>query len=127
MDKEPPMDDDAGKDVVAESDGTGSDGTGSDAIKADPPLPRFPPGRVVATPGALRALADVGVSPHELLARHLGGDWGELDGHDRHENERSLAQGLRLFSSYAVGEGVRVWIITEADRTATTLLLPDEY
>lgn len=104
-----------------------SDPPGNDAAGNDPPLPRFPPGQVVATPGALRALASAGLPPEALLARHLRGDWGELDGHDRRENERSLVQGLRLFSSYVVGEGVRVWIITEADRSATTLLLPEDY
>jgi len=104
-----------------------SDPAGSNAAGSDPPLPRFAPGRVVATPGALRKLADAGLSPEALLARHLRGDWGELDGDDRRENEQSLVRGLRLLSSYAVGEGVRVWIITEADRSATTLLLPEEY
>jgi hypothetical protein len=104
----------------------------TDSILTDSIPPRagdlqFPPGRVVATPGALLALTDVGVLPHELLARHLRGDWGDAGGHDRRENGRALAQGRRLFSSYAVGEDVRVWIITEPDRTATTLLLPDEY
>jgi hypothetical protein len=89
---------------------------------------RFDPGRVVATPGALEVLALAGVEPHELLRRHLSGDWGELDAHDRRENERSLKHGFRVLSSYPVGEdGQKVWIITEADRSSTCLLLPSEY
>lgn len=116
------MDDDAGKDALTSCYGT----AGSDSIRNDPTLPRFPPGRVVATPGALQAPADAGISPRALLARHLRGDWGEMNRHDRRENEWSLAQGLRLLSSYAAGESVRVWIITEADRTATTMLRPEK-
>ncbi len=89
---------------------------------------RLEPGRVVATPGALEVLEDAGVEPHELLRRHLSGDWGELDAHDRRENERSLKHGFRVLSSYPVGEdGQKVWIITEADRSSTCILLPSEY
>jgi hypothetical protein len=66
------------------------------------------------------------VEPHELLRRHLSGDWGELDAHDRRENARSLKHGFRVLSSYPVG-GQKVWIITEADRSSTCLLLPSEY
>ena len=87
---------------------------------------RLEPGRIVATPGALEVLEDAGVEPHELLRRHLSGDWGELDAHDRRENERSLKHGFRVLSSYPVGEQ-KVWIITEADRSSTCLLLPSEY
>ncbi len=89
---------------------------------------RLEPGRIVATPGALEVLEEAGVEPHELLTRHLSGDWGELDAHDRRENERSLKHGFRVLSSYPVGEdGQKVWIITEADRSSTCLLLPSEY
>ncbi len=87
---------------------------------------RLPLGRVLATPGALRLLQDAGEDPLVYLARHASGDWGELDAHDRRENERSIRNGWRVLSSYPVGEG-RVWIITEADRSVTTILLPDEY
>ncbi len=87
---------------------------------------RLPLGRVVATPGALQLLRDAGEDPFGYLARHASGDWGELDVHDRRENQRSLKHGWRVLSSYAVGEG-KVWIITEADRSVTTILLPDEY
>jgi len=80
----------------------------------------------LATPGALRLLRDAGEDPLSYVFRHASGDWGDLDAHDRRENERSLEHGWRLLSSYPVGEG-RVWVITEADRSVTTILLPDEY
>ncbi len=86
----------------------------------------FPLGRVVATPGALKLLEEVGEELLCLLARHASGDWGELDPYDRRENELSLKHGWRILSSYSVGAG-RVWIITEADRSYTTILLPKEY
>ena len=86
----------------------------------------LPLGRVVATPGALQMLRDAGVHSRHLLARHASGDWGDLDAHDRRENELALRFGRRLLSSYSVSEA-RVWIITEADRSVTTLLLPSEY
>ena len=85
-------------------------------------------GRVLATPGALRALSEAGEDPFRLLARHASGDWGDLDTHDRRENQRSLKNGWRVLSSYPIGEdGQRVWVITEADRSSTTILLPEEY
>ncbi len=80
----------------------------------------------MATPGALEALRQAGEDPLCFLSRHASGDWGDLDAHDRRENERALKNGWRLLSSYPVGEG-RVWVITEADRSYTTLLLPSEY
>ena len=88
---------------------------------------RFPPGRIVATPGALAALEEAGESPGIFLKRHLTGDWGEVDDHDRRENELSVVQGFRLLSAYTLSNGTKLWIITEADRSATTLLLPSEY
>ena len=81
----------------------------------------------MATPGALRALLEAGEDPLRLLARHASGDWGELDGHDRRENQRSLENGWRILSSYPVGDGKVFWAITEADRSYTTILLPEEY
>ena len=91
-----------------------------------PPL--FPLGRVVSTPGALSALAEASVEPLELLARHYRGDRGEVPACDAKENDRSLKQGLRVLSSYPVGKSDgKVWIITEADRSSTGLLLPSEY
>lgn len=89
--------------------------------------PLFPLGQVLATPGALAALAETGQSPLSFLARHHTGDWGELPPEDVAENERSLAVGARLLSAYTLSDGTRLWIITEHDRSATTLLLPMEY
>ena len=87
----------------------------------------FPLGQIVATPGALAALEHAGQGAHELLIRHVSGDWGELDADDRRENELSLREGFRLLSAYHLTTGEKMWIITEADRSATTLLLPSEY
>lgn len=84
-------------------------------------------GVVVATPGALRALEAAGQSADEFLARHVLGDWGEVGEADRDENELSLREGFRIMSAYTLRTGVKIWIITEADRSATTLLLPEEY
>jgi hypothetical protein len=87
---------------------------------------RFELGRIVATPSALEVLEQQGVSPLDLLQRHSRGDWGDLGAFDRRENERSLKTGLRLLSAYDTPAG-RLWIITEADRSSTCLLLPSEY
>ena len=87
----------------------------------------FPLGDLVATPGALAALHRTHCGVWTYLSRHITGDWGELDAHDRAENELSLREGFRLLSAYGLPDGTRIWIITEADRSATTLLLPDEY
>jgi hypothetical protein len=86
----------------------------------------LPLGRVVATPGALNLLKDAGERAFGYLSRHATGDWGELCTFDRRQNEKALREGARVLSSYPVGEG-RVWIITEADRSVTTILLPEEY
>jgi hypothetical protein len=83
-------------------------------------------GRVVATPRALNLLEKSGGRPFDLLARHATGDWGDLCAFDRRQNEIALSDGYRVFSSYDVPAG-RVWIITEADRSITTILLPEEY
>jgi hypothetical protein len=88
---------------------------------------RFSPGSVVAIPGVLEALRASGESPLVFLERHLAGDWGEVDEHDRHENELSLQNGWRILSAYTLNSGTKIWIITEADRSSTTILLPDEY
>jgi hypothetical protein len=86
----------------------------------------FPLGRVVATPRALQLLEEVGEDPLSYLTRHRSGDWGEVNAQDSQENEQSLKQGWRIVSSYSVGEKTN-WIITEADRSYTTILLPEEY
>ena len=83
-------------------------------------------GRVVATPGALKLLKVTGKDPLYYLARHRSGDWGDLDDYDHKENELALRHGWRIVSSYPVG-GRCIWIITEADRSVTTILLPEEY
>jgi hypothetical protein len=87
----------------------------------------FELGRIVATPGALQALEAAGEQPAQFLDRHASGDWGELDDEDKQENEFSLRNGFRILSAYTTSAGDKIWIITEADRSATTLLLPEEY
>ena len=89
--------------------------------------PRFPLGNVVATHGALHALEAAGQRPDEFLDRHISGDWGVVCAEDVQENELSLQHGFRLLSAYILSTGVKLWIITEADRSASTLLLPEEY
>ena len=87
----------------------------------------FPLGQVVATPGTLAEMEASGESLFSYLQRHLSGDWGEIDAHDRRENELSLREGFRLMSVYTLSNGIRFWIITEADRSSTCVLLPEEY
>jgi hypothetical protein len=84
-------------------------------------------GELYRLQASLRALERANQSAALFLTRHAGGDWGELDRTDIAENEYSVAHGLRLLSNYTTAAGERLWIITEADRSATTLLLPDEY
>jgi hypothetical protein len=86
----------------------------------------FPLGRVVATPGALKLLQETSEDPLYYLARHRSGDWGDLGTYDHKENELALKHGWRIVSSYPVGEKY-IWIITEADRSVTIILLPEEY
>jgi hypothetical protein len=90
-------------------------------------MPKFRLGQIVATPGALDALLMGGQTPAVFLRRHVAGDWGELDVEDRRENEFSVEHGFRLLSAYTLSNGTKIWIITEADRSSTTLLLPSEY
>jgi hypothetical protein len=72
-------------------------------------------------------LQKAGQGPSEFLTRHAGCDWGDLTHEDQKENEYALKHGLRLLSSYRTNAGEKLWIITESDRSATTVLLPDEY
>jgi hypothetical protein len=88
---------------------------------------KFQPGQIVATPGCLEAFRQSGEEPLTYLTRHLAGDWGELDEHDRRENELSLLHGWRILSAYTLKNGVKFWVITEADRSSTCFLLPSEY
>ena len=86
--------------------------------------PRFPSGLILATPGALEALQDAEHLAISLLVRHASGDWGEVGEEDWAANNAALAKGGRLLSAYTLRTGVTLWIITEADRSVTTLLLP---
>ncbi len=88
---------------------------------------KFPLGKVVATPGALQTLAQSSQTPDEFLSRHVTGDWGEVSKGDWQLNDQALIDGSRLFSSYTTTKGVKIWIVTEADRSSTCLLLPEEY
>ncbi len=87
----------------------------------------FPLGQVVATPGALAALQKAEQEPQEFLDRHANGDWGDVSEGDKRENEDSIQHGFRIFSAYTTSAGERIWVLTEADRSATTFLLPEEY
>jgi hypothetical protein len=89
--------------------------------------PLFDLGQVVATPGALAALERAHQGPGEFLARHVSGDWGEVPEEDKTENEFSLLNDTRILSAYRTKLGERLWILTEADRSVTTILLPEEY
>ena len=95
---------------------------GAAATKIDLPL-----GQLVATPGAIEAMTRSGTNPASLLARHVAGDWGEVDGEDAAANDRAVQEGERVLSAYTLGDKTRVWVITEADRAATCILLPEEY
>ena len=88
---------------------------------------RFPLGETYITSGAQEVLDIAGETAIQYLRRHMSGDWGELSEDDAKENELSLHEGLRLLSSYRTVKGQKIWIITEADRSATTILLPSEY
>lgn len=92
-----------------------------------PRVPLFPLGMVVGTPGAVRALQKAGQQSAEFLDRHVNGDWGDIPEEDRKENEFSLQHGFRILSAYTTGAGDRIWILTEADRSATMILLQHEY
>lgn len=88
---------------------------------------KFRLGMLIATPRALFAITESGQSPWDFVVRHLAGDWGDLDPEDRVANDQSLKEGRRLLSAYQTAQGQKLWIITEADRSATTILLPEEY
>lgn len=88
---------------------------------------RFPLGQTFITPGAQEAIRDAGQLPLEFLLRHQSGDWGDLCRGDKQENEFSIANGFRILSKYHTIEGEALYVITEADRSATTILRPDEY
>ena len=90
----------------------------------------FKMGRITATPGALDRLKASDIDPQDFLKRHVRGDWGDMDKHDKTENDLAIDQPLRVFSAYKISRGKDtwvLWVITEADRSSTTLLLPEEY
>ena len=89
------------------------------------PIALFRLGRIVATPNALGKLSHPDI--FQALQRHQAGDWGDVDEEDRQANDRALTEGTRLFSVYHAANGVKFWVITEADRSATTFLLPEDY
>lgn len=89
--------------------------------------PLFPLGQIVATQGALDALEKAQQTPMEFLARHVRGDWGDVCEEDAEANEQSLKDGSRILSSYRTKLGEKLWIITEADRSSSCLLTPNEY
>jgi hypothetical protein len=88
----------------------------------------FDLGQVVGTPGALQAIQDADQNPLEFLVRHVTGDWGDnLSDEDKKENNISVGEGYRILSAYELNTGVKIWLITEWDRSVTTYLLPQEY
>ncbi len=94
--------------------------------------PKFLPGQVVATPGAIEAMEASGQQPSDFLDRHLEGDWGDLDSEDKSLNDEALIDGSRLLSAYKTTRGVKLWVITEAvgddgRRASTCILTPAEY
>jgi hypothetical protein len=91
----------------------------------DEPCPKFPFGRIVATPNALNQIPNPEIL--NALSRHVRGDWGTLDKQDWNANEQALMHGGRLFSIYVSSQNIKFWIITENDRSATTVLLPEDY
>jgi hypothetical protein len=86
---------------------------------------KFQLGQIVATPNALNHLTQDDI--RSGIIRHQSGDWGDLDADDRKENDLSLERGTRLLSAYLASNGTKFWIITEADKSSTTVLLPEDY
>ena len=87
----------------------------------------FELGKLYTTPGAQAAMMEADQDPLALIQRHVTGDWSKLDEHDQAENRLSIDRDLRIMSAYTLSTGVKVWVITEADRSSTTVLLPSEY
>jgi hypothetical protein len=87
----------------------------------------FALGQLLATPGALAAFARTSDDPVDYLVRHVSRDWGTVDAEDWRANDQALIDGTRLLSAYTLHDGSKIWIITEADRSVTTILLPEEY
>ncbi len=97
-------------------------------INSTPAKRLFSLGQIACTPGALQALSAEGITGAQLLQRHEIGDWGDLEESDLQENTLSVVEGFRILSAYTLSHiNVKIWVITEADRSSTTLLLPEEY
>ena len=94
-------------------------------VGSNEPKAKFSPGQIVATPNALNSILNEEILL--ALSRHVRGDWGTLDPHDLNANEHALKHGERLFSVYHSTRNVKFWIITEWDRSVTTVLLPGDY
>ncbi len=84
-------------------------------------------GECLATGGAQEAFERTGEYYTTFLLRHMHGDWGDLDDEDKQRNDQAVRRGTRLLSAYHLKDGTKIWVITEADRSATTILLPEEY
>lgn len=103
------------------------DGERLEFLDRENAAPLFSLGQVVATPGAITALQASGQTPATFLIRHVAGDWGEVNDEDKRLNDIALRSGERLLSAYLTANGTRIWAITEANRSSTCLLLPEEY
>ena len=88
---------------------------------------KFAIGQIVATPGALEALKNAGQTPDFFLDKHVQGDWGEVCDEDKLANDEALVNGERILSAYRTLRNEKIWVITEADRSSTCLLKPEEY
>jgi hypothetical protein len=97
--------------------------TQSSAVKK----PLFKLGQIVTTPGAIEAFSTNNQDPMIFIKRHVTGDWGDMKEEDKKENDFSVGKELRIFSAYHLKDRTKIWVITEADRSATTFLLPEEY
>ena len=110
-----------------EESGKGPQEESADCVEIFIVMARFPIGAIVVTPAAADALGTAGESPWKFLARHASRDWGEVDEEDRCANNHAVRSFGRLLSAYTMATGQPVWVITEGDRSATTILLPEEY
>lgn len=88
---------------------------------------KFNLGDIVGTPAALKAIADAAQHTGDFLSRHMEGDWGEVCDGDKRLNDEAVVDGSRILSAYKTKLGEKIWIITEADRSVTTILLPEQY
>ncbi len=103
-----------------------SHASSSEVVSSRPSI-NLPLGQLLSTPGAIEAMAQAGQNPMQLLDRHRTGDWGDLCAEDRAANDAAVEQGERILSAYTLTNGTKLWIISERDRSVTTILRPDEY